>query len=519
MKGLEHLRSILFMMDKNESVALRNYLNCFESRKTGHKPKSVILLDLLEKYDDDEKVNQLLKKKIPSEDARRMVISRLRDKMLASLSLDINLTREENYDEQAQARASVIQGKLQGGLLLGRGQRKLGFYVLDKAIQQAKHYEFYDDLVDMLSMERQLIKALIGTDKAYYNLDSQISNYAVCRDAANVAKKYFEEVTMKYGFKGLSRVPTDNAQLEFLSERIDHLHQLFEKTSSATVGYYYYFLLVEFRQLQNKLESASESLDMLVQILENNPAIKRKVRLASVYANMGVNELWLHRFDAAGSLFETSLTHLRKNTRNYMTIAELLFYSQFYSGKFEAAKVSLESLVESKHADQSEFRRAVRNYLLACVAFVMGQFKLVNRYLLDSQSIGQDKEGWNIGSRVLSIMLAIEQQKLDYADTLVVNLRQFVREGLKGVDVRKRDKLVLEVLLELRKKSYDFEEVRKIKHGVLEELHKENHESGWMLQTPEMVCFHTWFDDKLNERSYVPVYTKDHLYREFIDQE
>jgi hypothetical protein len=99
------------MMDKNERVALRNYLTCFESRKKGHKSKSVILLDLLEKYEDDEKVLLLLKKKISSEDARRMVIGRLRDKMLTSLSLDVNLSRSENYDEQAQARANVIQGK------------------------------------------------------------------------------------------------------------------------------------------------------------------------------------------------------------------------------------------------------------------------------------------------------------------------------------------------------------------------------------------------------------------------
>ena len=110
------------MMDKNERLALRNYLTCFESRKKGHKPKSIILLDLIEKYEDDDKVILLFKKKIASEDARRMVISRLRDKMLTSLSLDVNLTRSENYDEQAQALASVVQGKLQGRLLIARAR-------------------------------------------------------------------------------------------------------------------------------------------------------------------------------------------------------------------------------------------------------------------------------------------------------------------------------------------------------------------------------------------------------------
>ncbi|MBI1288052.1 MAG: hypothetical protein GC178_10810 [Flavobacteriales bacterium] len=518
MKGLEQLRSIHFMMDRNEKVALRNYLNCFESRKKGHKPRSVILLDLLEKYEDDKKVLLLLKKKIPSEDARRMVIMRLREKMLASLSLDINVSREENYDEQARVRATVVLGKLQSGLLLGRGQRKFGFFVLDRAIENAVQYEFYDDLVEMLSMKRQLVKAYTGSDQAFYDLVSEIEEYAKKRDAANLAKQYFEEITMRYGFKGLSRLPADPKQLEFLKERIDNLQDAFEKTGSATVGYYYFFLLVEYHQLQNNLAESSESLSNLAQILENNPAIRRKVRLASVHLNLGANELWRHHFAEAKKEFETSLTYIRENTRNHAVITELLFYSLFYAGKMAEAEQVLETIVESKHVDQSEFRKAVRSYLLACVSFAKGEFRKVNLRLANSHHIGKDKEGWNIGSRVLSIMLAIEREKHDYADSQIVNLRQFMREGLKGIEVRQRDKLILELLVELRKKSYDFQEVAEAKKEILQQLYLDNIETGWLLQTPEMICFHTWFTDKLEERAYEPNYSRQYIFREAVLQ-
>lgn len=500
------------MMDKNERQVLRNYLSCFESRKKGHKPKSLILLDLLEKYSDDEKVFSLLKKKIPSEDARRMVISRLREKMLASLSLDVNLVRDENYDEQAQALAGVALSKLQGKLLIARGQRKTGFYILDRAIAQAKHYELYDDLVDMLSTERQFIKAWKGTDKAFYDIVNEIENYSACRDAANKAKQYFEEVTMRYGFKGLSRLPADQLQLTFLGDRIEVLKELYDKTSSATVGYYYYFLLVEYHQLQNKLEEASVSLSQLAQILENNPAIRRKVRQASVHANLGANDLWRHRFEESQKQFETSLTFLRENTRNHAVITELLFYSLFYSGKLDEAEAILESLVESEHVDQSDYRKAVRSYLLACVSFAKSEYRKVNLRLANSHLLGKDKEGWNIGSRVLSIMLAIERDKFDFADSQIVNLRQFLREGLKGVEVRERDKLITEVLLELRKRSYDFEETQQAKKDVLERLYSEDVNTGWLLQTPEMICFHTWFARKALGESYRSDYSSDYLF-------
>lgn len=493
-------------------MALRNYLTCFESRKKGHKPKSLILLDLLENYEDDEKAILYFKKKIPSEDARRMVITRLREKMLATLSLDINVSRDETYDEQAQALAAVTLGKLQGRILVARGQRKTGFYVLDRSIAQAKHYELYDDLVDMLSVERQYIKAWKGTDKAFYDIVKEIQTYSECRDAANLAKQYFEEITMRYGFKGLSRIPADKKQLEFLRTRIDDLRIAYEKTSSATVGYYYYFLLVEYNQLQSNLVEASEQLSQLVQILENNPAIKRKVRLASVHANLGANDLWLHRFEESRNQFETSLTYLRANTRNHAVISELLFYSLFYSGKLTDSEKLLESLVESKYVDQSDFRKAVRSYLLACVSFAKKEFRKVNLRLANSHHIGKDKEGWNIGSRYLTIMLAIERGNFDYADSLIVNLRQFFREGLKGIDVRERDKLIVEVLVELRKNSYGFHETFEVKGAVLGKLFEDNSETGWLLQTPELICFHTWFMDKVAEKDYQPNYDRGHIY-------
>lgn len=499
-------------MDSSERTALRNYLGCFESRKKGHKPKSLILLDLLEKYEDDDKVMSLLKKKLPSEDARRMVISRLREKMLASLSLDVNLIRDEKYDEQGQALSKVVLGKLHGKLLLSRGQRKTGFYVIERAEALAKHYELYDDLIDLMSTKRVHVKAWKGTDQAFYDTVKEIENYSACRDAANLAKQYFEEVTMRYGFKGLSRLAVDPKQLDFLKERIEHLHEEFEKTSSATVGYYYYFLLVEYYQLQNKLNDAGEALSKLALMLENNPAIKRKVRQASVHLNLGANDLWMHKFEQAQGQFETSLSYIRENTRNHAVITELLFYSLFYAGKLDEAEETLESLVESKHVDQSDFRKAVRSYLLACVSFAKGEFRKVNLRLASSHHIGQDKEGWNIGSRVLSIMLAIEREKFDFADSQIVNLRQFLREGLKDAEIRERDKLIAEVLIELRKKSYDFEEVSNEKQDVLSELLKDDVETGWLLQTPEMICFHTWFRDKLGERPYSYTYSKEHLF-------
>ena len=115
-------------------------------------------------------------------------------------------------------------------------------------------------------------------------------------------------------------------------------------------------------------------------------------------------------------------------------------------------------------------------------------------------------------------MLAIEREKFDFADSQIVNLRQFMYEGLKGIEVRERDKLIVDVLVELRKKSYDFEEVLSIKKETLDKLFADDVSTGWMIQTPEMICFHTWYFDKLREQEYTVDYSGDFVFKEQIAQ-
>lgn len=506
------------MMSGNERAALRNYLLCFESRKKGHKPQSIVLLDLIEKYPEDEKVLSLLKKKVPKEDARRMIIGRLRDKMLSSLLLDVNMERDETYDEQAQVRVKATKGKVQGQLLISRGQRAVGFYVLERSIQLAKRFEIYDDLVEMLGIKRQHIKNWDKDPAAYYQIEQELQNYAKCRDAVNLSKKYYEEILIKYGFKGLSRARPDKEQVEFLRVRIEELNRIFEETSSATVGYFSYYVLVEFNQIQGNLSEAGINLTSLAHMIENNPSIKRNNRLATVYANIGANELWRSNFKEATSYLCRTLSYVRENSQNHALVNEYLFYSLFYAETLSESEKIMRSLIENKQLHQTELRRAQRNYLLACVSFAKGDLTQVPHYLMDSHAMDKDKEGWNIGSRVLSILHAIEKENFDYSDSLIVNLRQFMRDGLKGVEVRKRDKLILEVLLELRKHSYSFSETQEVKQTVLTVLAKDDIDTGWMLQTPEMICFHTWFNDKLNDRPYQPNYDPTYIYNEAAAQ-
>ncbi|MCF8256246.1 MAG: hypothetical protein K9J06_01750 [Flavobacteriales bacterium] len=510
-KSIARVRGVLFMMDANERTVLRNYLQCFESRKKGHKPKTLMLLDLLEKYSDDHRVSQLFSKKVLTADARRMVLSRLYEKVLASLTLDVNIVRQEVYDDIAQARAQVAQGKIAAQMLVARGQRDAGLRELERSIMLAKKYELFHDLMEMLFIKRQY-RSGRTSDSEVSALKDEILLFSAIRDAEVRARTYFDEVTRQYGFKGLNHAVADSERLAFVETRVNELAVDFEVTKAAIVGYYYHLLRVELHQLQGQLEEAARHLLQLSHIVEHSPAIRNRIRLATAYANSGANAMWMHQFEESADFFKESLTHLRPNSRNHALMMEYLFRAQFYSGNLIMAKRTLESLVSDPAIDQSEFQKAVRGYLMACVEFCLGNHGNVRRFLSHSQTIGQDKEGWNIGLRVLNILNAIDLADYDHADALILNLRQFVREGLKLAVLRPRDKHIVDILVELRRLGYDFAAVAHSKDRELGKLKQRTGVDAWQVQTPELICFHTWFNNRLQGRRYEVDYTSAHLY-------
>ncbi len=137
---LQHLKHIVDALNKNEKEVLVEYLKAFDSRSAGYKPKTLIILDLLLKNNDLSKVNKYLKKKFgaKSQDALRMMMYRLKEKIGESLVLDVNIMREGIYSELSQARANVAKKKIIALIYTSRGIAHETLELYDKVIALSK---------------------------------------------------------------------------------------------------------------------------------------------------------------------------------------------------------------------------------------------------------------------------------------------------------------------------------------------------------------------------------------------
>lgn len=507
---LQHLKHIVNALSKNEKEVLVEYLKAFDSRSKGYKPRTLIMLDLLLKNDDLSKIDRALKKKFgaKSEDAMRMLAYRLKEKIGESLLLDMNIKREGVYDELSQARADIAKKKIIALIYVSRGivQETLDLY--DKIIEMAKKFEFYNDLIDTLALKQQSIGIRQGR-KHYDKMTSEIDFYENSRKAAINATKTFYEVAMNYGFKGLNRNVPDPSYVTFLEEKLDVLKKDFEETSSALVGYYYYLISIEYNQVLNFGKKASEYCNYLVDLVKSNPSVYLKRRLGTAHLNYCQNELFNFEFETALTNAIEGKKCFNEGTFNHNISLELEFYSNFYLGKINEAAVVMERLIKNAKTERNEFELAKRNYLLACTYFAQQQFIKANRTLQFTSSAEKDKEGWNIGIRIFNIMNSIENEQFDQVDLLIMNLRQFIKEALKLKFVPERDKVILEILLELRKQGYDFERVAKSKRKQLEQLANIKGNHSWQIQSPELIVFHRWVVAKALDKLYKPVYASE----------
>ncbi len=509
---LKYLKQILDTLDKRELTVLGDYLTAFDSRSKGYKPKTLILFQLFQKYDDIADVYRLFKKKMPSEDAMRMTIYRLKEKIGESLLLDINISHEESYDELSRVRVDVAKKKLVALIYASRGLRAETIDMYNKVIELSKKYELYNDLVEVLYLKQRAIGLTQGK-KEFEKLDKDIEHYEVCRAAFQRAGKIYHEIILNYGFKGLSHSGADKAYQAELENKLEQLKADYKATKSGQVGYYYNLLMIEYNQITDNIGKASKYCQRLVETVQDNPSVYHRRRLGIAYLNYCQNELFNFAFDSSLEKAHEAIPCFKDNSPNQSVAKEMEFYGHFYKGDMHQAEQVIAELLNNEKLEQSGFRYAKWSYLLACVNFINGVYNKTLLNLQDAHKMDKDREGWNIGIRVLTILYAIENEQHDYADSLIVNLRQFIKEGLKDQAVRERDKNILDILLQLRKTAYNFKETAESKQAELNSLYQEKPQLAWHIQSPELIVFHQWFASKLAGKKYSPEYSKEAIFK------
>jgi tetratricopeptide (TPR) repeat protein len=515
-ENLDLVYSLIHSFDKSEVLVLHNFLSAFESRKKGFKPKGVILLELILKHDSSAEVLTRFRKKLGQDslDSSRMHINRLRDKTFESMALEVNIQREGAVSITARGQHQILSKRFITQLLDIKGHRELSNRVLNQAIKLTKEFEFYSDLLELLYIVRERTRgtALL---KQHDKVNKEIAFYKECQMAVWRSKDIVEDLSA-YRVKLVSMADLSGAFRKAISEALPKLEKDFELTGSAKIGTHYYTFQCELYQLNEQYEEAIESFNHWLDLTKNNASVKGDVRISSIHLNIGQNSVFAYRFDEALRHVNLAYGFLAEGSKFYYTGKEQEFYALFYNGISKDA-VSIAHLLSDaavKHGFKN--KGPVWNFFAAAAEYVAGNYKVARRCLRDTGVLRTDREGFNIAIRVFEIILDIDSEKFDVADSQINNLRQFIKEGLKDSEVRKRDQLILQILLDLRRASYNFADLEESTLALWRELFGKDKAVNWIPECAELVPFHIWFTYKHRDVPYDSALTSKLIHTPYI---
>lgn len=497
------LHDLVQKLTSSELSVLKGFLTAFESRKKGFKPKGLVLTELILKHDDPKKTLDLFRKKLGknSLETARVSMQRLRDKVYDTFVLDINLKREGYLTESASDFSGIIKKRVQVGMLTKKGHRELAGQLYQSAIQQAQKSEKYSDLIEMLVLYRQRFRGPTQL-KEHKKITASIHFYQKCLAAVHRMIDIKEDLLINFRSKGLNTTDPDGSYRKAVENAIHLLEKDFNDTASAVIGLEYYTLTSEIAQIQLDYEEADNQFKLMLDLLANNRSVGNRIRMMVANLNIAQNNIYQFKYEAAKPYIETSKEHTVKDTIPNLTVLGQDLYVLLYQGKLTEASNMVESMINAASQLKHQAYTAKFSYYAAVCAFCLKDIKSARRFLLDTDLLLRDKQGYNVAIRVFNIILDIEGDKEDLADSQIQNLRQFINEGLKEVATSKRDHLILIILIELRKNSYDFQSTLMNKKDELELLYSREQDYRWVPQAAEAICFHLWFDSKLNEQHY-----------------
>lgn len=497
-KILERLKNLIRALKPEEESLAEKHLNAYDTYDSPKNSKMYLTYKVIIKEPDIQ--YKKIKKLISDESSHKsfgQLLLRTIKRIKESLILDINILRKGNYSKVFQKKFLIRKQIVQSKIISSRGLISEALSSYNSIIITAKKYELYDELIEVLQLKQSLLVNIKGI-KAFEQMNKEIDFYTHCRNlytsAVSVYNRYYAVVNFSSTKKG---------NVEVLKSTIKELEVSVEETGSANIETLMYLLSLEYHSLTKNYTENRRIGEKFLLLLSKSIAVASKHRQVYILNLLTENQLLLLDFESAILYGNNAMTIVAGTlSRNLYYCLELLSYAYFYLRNFEKVDHYHKEMEEFPIYKKEVYQRTKVFFVRAMSYFVKEQFREALLLLNNMEELEKEKEGWNMWIRIMRILCSIELLKLNMIDYDVESFRRYLERTDKRKDVKPRDKLILRVLIDLDRNSYDFNETQINRAEELDELNKVNGKYSWEAQTPELILFHDWYQAKLENRRY-----------------
>ena len=503
---LKNTKSFFSRLRSHERKTFRRFLELHEDGSITQS-KSLKLFDLLSaNYDltEDELQKKIYGHSKVEPRTFTKLIERFREKMYESNYLDVNLYRED-------VNSPYFMGLMEAKKLIGlsynvaaRGvSNKEMIRILKRGVSLSEKFELYDEWICFVNL-KFLLNASLYPDKDPLELMNEMKELQQRKNTLNEAQYFVYKLIRSY--QDQSSIRKDIR--DDLIIAIEKLETENKSLFSWNVYYNISLLKLQLYHADEKYDDAEVLLQELIDNLQSQPSLKQFTRIAEAYTNLAATQMNNFKFNDAVKSNEEALRFpgLRPSDKNYYK--ESLAFLNIYLGHYAKSNKALKEIIAEDLIGNTEEELSRRKYLLAATLFLQGEYKKSNFQLQDTKEIENEKEGWNIGIRLLQIFLTLETEKIDLADQRIESLRKHIERTSKMKSVRKRDVVIFRILRHLAMNGFDFKETWLDKKKDFLLLQSDKSEYKWIPRSHELIIFHQWFESKVRHKKYEPVFDK-----------
>ncbi|MEQ8908571.1 MAG: hypothetical protein RIC95_05235 [Vicingaceae bacterium] len=498
-KNLNRLKKLIQNLRTEEKRLALKHLSAYDTHNSGQKTKMRHLCKVILKDSDIqyERIKELVSKNANS-DAFNQLIKRTIERIRESLILDVNIMRKGNYSivfqKKFQIRKQIIECKILGG----RGLTLESSLLIEKLIKEAKRYELFDEILELLRMKQDTTVNLEGL-KAYEHLENEILHYENIRDYYLEARKTINYYHAKINFKASSK-----SNRELMQSTKERLEEYAKQSNSVNISSMAYLVAMDYYEYTEQYEDNYHNCLAFLKLIRSKEIIRSENREMYVIGKLIKNQMLNHKFNSAADFIQSSQKiNIKSKNRLYYEIIVSKCFNEFYLGDLMGVANSQSKLDEFPIA-KTELESTKIFYYKAMYYFSKEEFRQANLLLQNLPLLEKDKEGWNVWLKIMRILSSIELLRLELIDYDIANFQKYMQRIERKHELSKRDKQIVKVLHVLDRNDFDFKATFKEVEPTLVLLSSKDGEYRWKPLSPEIVLFHDWFYSKLHDKPYKP---------------
>lgn len=487
-KNTRNLNYILSFLRKLEADELSRYHRLFQYFFTDPtlKPRRLfeLISDLLPQHDDEEILVEVCAKYEPGLIAN--LSTRIINVLHENLVLDVNLYKKGKFRQETQARVSVRKRLLQIRLMLQSGNTDKVSIYLDKTEAKAQRYEFFEELLELIRLRSEFL----GYRKGASFLQQEHLRRRLMQSRLQALEKAREELDLLQSMLLSNHCPLQLG--EQIRTSLSWIKRLPDLHRSSRLAWYAAYFKGLASYVQGDFIQGKDHLRSFLTKSEQRADLFGGKKIALIQWLQGMISLREGRPLQASEWGEKAMSNLTQGSVGWLLTRELLFRSYLISGVLRKARAALNDLIERGACDHLQQKY---HLFAAALAFRAGDRIQAHQLLREQSSFRADVQGYNFFSRLLELMVAVEESNFDQADAVFQKLKRLWFHQKKKGGGNPRWELIIRILNQFNKIGFNRFLGRSQWTSWIEDLSTFNGILGWDSAGPEILPFHEWLEE------------------------